>query len=39
MHLKFDLTGAQTHDFQIMNSIFHVTEMLISTTASSVTAS
>ena len=28
MHPKFDLTWVRTHDLQIMNSTFHVPEML-----------
>ena len=31
-HLKFDLIGLQTHDFQVVIRKFHVPEMLILTT-------
>ena len=35
MHLKLDLAGVQTHDLQIIDSTFHVPEMLVLTTESS----
>ena len=37
MLLKFDLTGVQTHDLQIMDSISYVSETLVLTTAPSGT--
>ena len=37
MHPKFGQTGVQTHDLQIMDSIFHIPEMLVLTTEPSPT--
>ena len=36
MHPTFDLTGVQTHDLQIMDSIFHVSEMPVFTESSGI---
>ena len=38
MHPKCDSIRVQTHDFQIVNSIFHVLAMLVSTTEPSMTS-
>ena len=37
MHPKFDLTRVQTHNLHIMDSTFHISEMLILTTGPSGT--
>ena len=38
MHHKFDLTGVQTHDLQIIDSTFHVPDALALTTEPSGTS-
>ena len=38
MYLKFDSTGVQTHDIQIVDSTFHAPEIFVLTTEPSETA-